>query len=144
MSILVFIEHKGGALNKTSLEAIAAAAKAGVEFRIRGGLRIGRRSRILRRRIGGRIRRRGICWRGIWWRRIRFWRWLGWRRRVDGRRSHGLLLRRRRRWQRLRCDVASAGRQTRPWFTFGEAEPRGWKAAEKAEKQDLRASSGGS
>jgi len=27
MSILVFIEHKGGALNKTSLEAIAAAQK---------------------------------------------------------------------------------------------------------------------
>ena len=27
MSILVFIEHKGGALNKTSLEAIAAGQK---------------------------------------------------------------------------------------------------------------------
>ena len=29
MSILVFIEHKAGALNKTSLEAIAAAQKLG-------------------------------------------------------------------------------------------------------------------
>jgi electron transfer flavoprotein alpha subunit len=29
MSILVFIEHKGGALNKTSLEAVAAAQKLG-------------------------------------------------------------------------------------------------------------------
>src|SRR5262245_37278283 len=29
MSILVFIEHKSGSLNKTSLEAIAAAQKLG-------------------------------------------------------------------------------------------------------------------
>src|SRR5216110_479931 len=32
MSILVFIEHKGGALNKTSLEAIAAAQKLGADL----------------------------------------------------------------------------------------------------------------
>jgi electron transfer flavoprotein alpha subunit len=32
MSILVFIEHKGGALNKTSLEAIAAAQKLGSDM----------------------------------------------------------------------------------------------------------------
>src|SRR5258708_38830889 len=30
--ILVFIEHKGGALNKTSLEAIAAAQKLGSDI----------------------------------------------------------------------------------------------------------------
>src|SRR5215510_1463197 len=32
MSVLVFIEHKGGVLNKTSLEAIAAAQKLGTDF----------------------------------------------------------------------------------------------------------------
>jgi hypothetical protein len=32
MSILVFIEHKGGALNKTSLEAIAAAQKLATDL----------------------------------------------------------------------------------------------------------------
>ena len=32
MSILVFIEHKAGALNKTSLEAIAAAQKLGADL----------------------------------------------------------------------------------------------------------------
>ncbi|HEV8587795.1 MAG TPA: hypothetical protein VGQ72_02890, partial [Pyrinomonadaceae bacterium] len=31
MSILVFIEHKAGVLNKTSLEAIAAAQKLGTD-----------------------------------------------------------------------------------------------------------------
>jgi electron transfer flavoprotein alpha subunit len=35
MSILVFIEHKGGALNKTSLEAIAAAQKLAADLGVK-------------------------------------------------------------------------------------------------------------
>jgi electron transfer flavoprotein alpha subunit len=35
MSILVFIEHKAGTLNKTSLEAIAAAQKLGSDFGVK-------------------------------------------------------------------------------------------------------------
>lgn len=35
MSILVFIEHKGGALNKTSLEAIAAAQKLATDLGVK-------------------------------------------------------------------------------------------------------------